>query len=239
VADARLILWHVEQEIWRELPPDERGELSQAHVPPGHLQLEVRSSEHPWIKLGEREARAGERLDLGTLELANGGHVAGTLRGAEQARLELTLADEHGMLAGTIEIHDAEYRSNALRAGKYSLYVRGSGVGDQRHEIEITAERELRLDLVLEPMSVRKLVLQTGERTRASKYVTCFVNDATGRQVCMRSVPVAGAASLELELSMPAGEHKLVVWGEGGQLLETQISASGADSDPPLTLSLP
>jgi hypothetical protein len=46
-------------------------------------------------------------------------------------------------------------------------------------------------------------------------------------------------ASRELELSMPAGELELVLWGEAGQLLETQISASGAAVDPPLTPTLP
>jgi RNA polymerase sigma-70 factor (ECF subfamily) len=239
VPDAWLLLWHVEQGVGRTLSTDEHGDVRLAHVPVGHLQLEVRSLEHPWRKLGEREARAGERIDLGTIELANGGRIAGTLRGAGEAKFEITVADEHGLLAGTIEIHGSEYRSNALAPGSYRLYVRGSGVGDQQHDFDITAGRELRLDLVLEPMSVRKLVLQTGERTRASKAVTCIVTDGAGRQVCMRSVPVASAASLELELSMPAGVHKLVVLGETGQLLESQISASGAGTDPELTLTLP
>jgi RNA polymerase sigma-70 factor (ECF subfamily) len=239
VPDARLIVFHVEQDLWRELAPDERGDLLQAHIPPGHLRLEARSAGHPWQKLAEREVRAGERVELGTIELANGGRVAGTLRGAGAAQIEISVADARGLLAGTIEIHGSEYHSNALAPGSYRLYVRGTGVGDQQHDFEISAGRELRLDLVLEPMLVRKLVLQTGERTRASKYITCFVNDAAGRQLCMRSLPVAGAASLELELSMPAGEHQLVVWGEAGSLLETRISASGAGSDPALALTLP
>jgi len=230
---------HVAEVVGRELAPDELGNVTVAHVPPGHLQLEVRSVEHPWRNLGEREARAGERLDLGTIELALGGHVAGSLSGGGRAQLELSLADEKGLLAGTIEAHGDRYRSNALAPGHYTFYVRGPGVGDQRHEVEIAAGRDARLDLVLEALPTFRLTLLTGEKARAAKALSCAVVDADGKSLCMRSQAVAGAASLYFELPLPSGAHKLYVISEQGRLLETEISASAASTSAPLTLNLP
>jgi hypothetical protein len=155
VANAQVCVWHEELRLWRAIDLDREGAIAIADVPPGSLRLELRSREHPWLRLGRHTLAAGERLDLGTRTLALGGRIEGRLEGADDDALTsvaCTLFDPlTGREAGSIVREGRAFQSGPLAPGVYTLRIVGPGLATVERRVAIRAGLSEELSIRLTP----------------------------------------------------------------------------------------
>jgi protocatechuate 3,4-dioxygenase beta subunit len=242
VSDAQVVVWHNGLGTCRTAAvggPQAHFEL--LHVPPGELEIDVRSETHPWSKVGQRTLRAGELLDLGALRLADSGFVRGALRGVGDEALtsiELLVSSKEGRWIGTATIADHEFRSSALAPGDYTLLVKGAAIVDQSRAFQIAVGRETRLDLDLTPAAARRVVCTLPEPSARPEWITFLVVDSSGQSACMRNVRSGEGPTASADLALAPGSYTLRVLTRAGQGPSLAFTQSGSGHEEELRVTL-
>jgi len=214
---AELGLWHEERAVWRGFVSDENGRIVARGLPQGHVRLELRHPDHPWLRLEPRTLSGGETIDLGRLEFAPSGRLRVRLdpRAEDLQGLTMLLTGADGLESGVLRLHEGELESGALAAGRHGLWLGADGYLQVQREIEIRAGVEELVRLSLEPCGGRtvRIVLPDGAETPA--WIACALFDADRTQVWRGNVEVA-RAPLTVRVHAPPGEHTLYVNADGG-----------------------
>ncbi|MEM7203108.1 MAG: carboxypeptidase-like regulatory domain-containing protein [Planctomycetota bacterium] len=127
------------------------GEFHAEGLVPGTYRISVRSEGHPQIRVGRREVRAAEEIDLGDLQLSEGGSCSGTLRHANGSPLpdvKLELLAEDGTLTGTMRRQSDHFRSSSVARGSYRLMVSGPGLARTAVPVVIETGRDTQLEII-------------------------------------------------------------------------------------------
>ncbi|MHC5063313.1 MAG: sigma-70 family RNA polymerase sigma factor, partial [Planctomycetota bacterium] len=183
---AELQVWHEEKRMWRSLMNDgQSGEFLVENIPPGACSLEIRSDGYPWLKLGKREIRAGEMLDLGTISLSAAGRIAGTvglLGGGVPDALDIKIYQD-GQEAAVAEYADGRFWSGPLAGGEYQLVVQGSRVGSLRRDLRVDAGQVLNLQLELSAAAQRHLRFTLHPELSRPRSLTVHLWDPRSKEV--------------------------------------------------------
>ena len=235
---ASLQVWHETARVWRALSSDpSSGEIALDGIPPGECSLELRSPEHPWLRLGRRTLPPGGVLDLGDIALPNGVRLSGTLRfadgGAPGGRASLTFYDAERREVGVAEVRDGHYRTAPLAAGALTLFVQGEGIAATRRPLQLDERGgDRRLDLTIErgvPVRLRLVPAGGDEGSRAGVTVRIQNRDGT---IWMRGVSADHFG--RIDASLAPGTYRVVVIGEA-PLADLPLQVAGA----PLELTVP
>jgi RNA polymerase sigma-70 factor (ECF subfamily) len=241
-AGVKITVWHHEQRIWREFTADaDTGKVLIDHVPPGTVELQIRPRDFPWVRLGDHDVEPGDARDFGTVVLAHPGHLAGTLRGGDDAHLDsltFALVDETGLENGVIHRSGREFRSGPIATGDYTLMVRGDFVQSQRFAFTLPPGHEEQLDVTLAPAGLRRLYLEKPEHAPAVKWAWAYAMDTDGAVVWQQAGirPVDGL--LEARLSAVPGTYTVHLNTNGGLTAETQVTIDGLGEMPPQRVAL-
>jgi len=241
VGGAELQVWHEEARLWRSFPAEgPEARIRVETVPPGHVDLELRHPEHPWLRLGRREVRAGETLDLGQLVFPAAGRLRARVTGLDEPELErlrALLVDDTNHEGGVMTRTGAELRSGPLAPGRYVLQLSGDYLVMRQVELEIRPGVEELLDVALERGALREVVFPFPAGVPRPSWIACTLLGGSGvvwngNADCTRTPP-------SVRLSAPVGSYRLMVGGEGGWKGEAEVEIERLDgADVPFVLSL-
>jgi hypothetical protein len=234
---ATLQIWHETARVWREIASrPETGLVEIEPIPAGTCSLELRSPDHPWLRLGQRELPAGRRLDLGDLVLQPGGRIEGTVTfvdGGQPSTLTLRFVDEAaGTEVGVAEVRDGSFRSNPLPLAALTMVVEGEGVAATRVPMPLDAQHpvravELRVERGIE-VTLRFAFRPGVERPR-------WLNVGVFRESeAIWTRGLGPAAGLEVKLGLAPGRYRALAQGEG-PLADFGFEVGGQ----PLTVEVP
>lgn len=124
-------------------------------VQAGEWLVEVLSSAHPHVWFGPKALQAGERWDLGTIELVRGGRLV--VRGENAAQLEYWILDANERYIDSVDTRVEPPSSELLRPGEYLLLACGAAVRSQALPFAVKADQPTELQLRTAP-GVRQVI---------------------------------------------------------------------------------
>lgn len=234
---ATLQLWHEDARVFREVVAEPgTGVVELAPVLPGRCTIEVRSADHPWLRLGDKVLPAGGVLDLGELVMQPGGRVEGNVvftDGGVPTALTLRFADEGtGREVGVAEVRDGRYRSGALPLGNLVMIVEGDGIAATRLPVPLDASTPLRVvDLTVQrglPVTLR-LALPSGMERPQWLNVGIF-----REREAVWTRGIGRSAALEVTVGLAPGEYRVLVQS-GAVLADVPVRVAGQ----PVTVDVP
>ena len=236
-------VWHHEQRLWREYPTDpETGAFEIAGVPPGTCTLEIRSEEHPWMRLGEQSVAAGDVLDLGTRVFEPSGALTGTLDGGDDGALDslvFVVVDAKGAENGVVTRQGRTFTTGPLAPGRYELLVRGDFLQSVRQHFEVRAGEDTELGVELVPCGLRRVLFELPEGVPEPAWLMSWILDAVGQQPWMSGNVRRQDGRMVARISAAAGTYRLGARANNGWHAEAElVIGAGPGEGPALTLEL-
>lgn len=227
----------------------ESGAFEALDLPPGAYSLEIHAAELAPVRLGPKDVRAGDTLDLGTIELAGGSAITGTVIDAES---NASIAGAHVMampgkdygpafallrddLRETTSTAGGRFRLAGLAPGTYSLAFDAPHYARTiRESIKLDAETDTKAgEIGLSP--ARLLVVHCTPVQACGGEARLLVGGA-GQQWAGIAAPVdEGLARLT---PVPAGTFPLRLSGETGVLYQQDVTVAGTSDTTEVTVDL-
>lgn len=226
---ATLQVWHQDARVWREVPSQPgTGVVELVPMLPGTCTIEIRSPDHPWLRLDAQELPRGRVLELGDLVLEPGARVEGNVTfvdGGAPGSLTLRFVDEDaGREVGAAEVREGRFRSNPLPAKPLVMIVEGDGIASTRvplalspatplRVIELSVERgvPVTLRLALPPAMERPQWLHVGVFRDREPVWTRGLGRATAAEVTIGLAP--GAYRVIVQSTQPLADMPIEVGG--------------------------
>lgn len=234
-------------QLWSERAPagviagEEPGSYRSRPLPPGTWTLRVWPGLRPGLVKGGLVVAAMQVLDLGTLELADGGRVHVVAKRPPEladAQTWALMSDENGLWGGNLHETEDGWLSDAVEPGRYFATVDGVGIATSRHAVDVlagtTAELLIELEAgLLHSISVTGLdessaVAAVEEKLLGLRVLRFEVDDAAGRSVVRRMEPfearVAQGQPLQLILQARPGDYRVRLSAEDVVVAEGTVS---------------
>ncbi|MEE8469288.1 MAG: carboxypeptidase-like regulatory domain-containing protein, partial [Planctomycetota bacterium] len=198
----------------RELYPDAEGLVAITRLTPGKHKLTVMMPDRVRRSL-QFEVSAGERLDLGELDLTVGGRVRLELAG-EGARgaLRAIVLDASGSRASAFDVEEGLGLSHLLPAGPVNLRIVGTGVAAQVIEGTVADGETVVMRAVLRPGTSRWIVARTTDGTRFPRATVSVFHSAGELVLKQIFVPATGDFAPEARiqlLGLEPGAYRVVL----------------------------
>ncbi len=212
---AKLTLWHEQAKTWRSIVNDaDTGELLIEGIPPGTVSLELRSEEHPWIRLGEKLITAGNTLELGPIVFAASARMTGNLVGPpdiDLRTLNMRVFHAKGSEACAVQLAGGALQSTALAEGDYEFVMQGAGIAPVRRKFAIAQGQNVHFDIAVQraPSARLKIVFPAAHALQG--WARVHVRTVAGSLVWSGGARVEGQ-DVHAEFSVAAGRYQVSVY---------------------------
>lgn len=232
---AEISIWHDERREYAAFTTANDGSFAVGHVPPGTIQIAIRTAEHPQLHLPNCVLAPAAELDLGQLRLEVGAAVFGQLIGPDGApplAAHVTLYSGSRTIRG--EYANGSYRVAPAPVGEHQLVIQGQGFGAVRRPVTLLPRQQHQVDVTLERGVPRQFRIEVpaGQACGPTVSLTLEPDDAPS---WLGNTPLrAGAA--EFTAWMVPGRYRATAWSGGCHAEATVVFA--ADATEPVTLVL-
>ncbi len=240
-------------QFWSERAPasvvagEAPGSYRSRLLPPGTWTLRVWPGERPGLVREGLVLTSKQVLDLGSLELGDGGrvHVVDS-RPPDLADIETwaVIGDEHGSWVGNLHQVEDGWLSDALDPGRYFASIDGKGIATARRSVDVLEGTTVELHIDLEPGMFHGIQVSGLDESPAvaavraqflgQRALRLEVDDSAGQPVVRRMEPIDGRAEagrpLQFVLQARPGDYRVrlladdVVVAEGdATLLEGEL----------------
>lgn len=189
VMDAELFAWNEADGLTIPVTtrPEAGGRVVLTELPPGRYHVSVNAPGRPGMHLDPFTLAPGEDLDLGDLRFEGVGRLLVSLdRGdlAAGASPAIGFGKEDDPYWRTMVVVEpvgsgTTHQTPPLEPGRYCLYIAGRGVAAECHAFEILADRDVELELRLEPAMSRELTI-VDRRATDERWFQIDIRDRSG-----------------------------------------------------------
>lgn len=235
-APATIGCWHNEFREYARFKANEDGAFD-IQCPVGTVHLTIEHASHVAHTTGSMQLQPGVRTDLGTIRLALGGGLFGTVMGPggtppPNCDLKLRVANGPELQA---EYIGGSYRFSEVPPGNHSLFVQGEGISGESFPITITAGVDLPRDVEVQQGLYCRVRVAVPPRGGSRVTLALRAPDSPTRWYATSTVQRDGPRQTGwavFETWMAAGSYEAIAVTPEGHEARATLQYQGAASDP-------
>ncbi|MEO6710300.1 MAG: carboxypeptidase-like regulatory domain-containing protein, partial [Planctomycetota bacterium] len=214
------------------------GNFEFGPCPPGDWTLRIMSPGYADLVTETRALASGATWNAGDLVLQRGGQLIASVRreqGVDAPKPQFILTSEDGK-QDRLRLDGDIARSGWVASGHYKLSIGGSGVALTTQDLEVRADEETRVEVVLRSGVAVKVHIVDASGHPPSDSVKCEISDARGRLVDAE-LP-ARSGSIEWSGRLLPGTYRFSARHADGRHGEIDVQVGSAGGAPTIEREL-